>query len=454
MAPGRLTDMDRRTFLALASTPAVVPLIQACGGEDVSGPTTTVPGTTGSGPSAPGEARSLVARQPADPALAAQAAAAVNAFGADLYARLAGDGSENLVCSPASIVLALAMTRAGALGATATELDAVLHAAELGADPAALHPGMNALTAELEARSGTFEAMGDPVTVELSIANSLWGQDGLAWGEAFLDLLGAQYGAGMRLVDYVSDPEGARGAINDWVADETKDRIPELLGQGTITPASRLTLVNAVYMKAPWLEPFAEGSTAPGPFTTAAGETVEVPTMRASRMLAHAAGDGWQAVDLPYAGGALSMLVVVPDAGELAAVEALLADGLLDDAVRGLAGRQVNLGLPRFDLETKVELSTVLAALGMPSAFDPSSADFSAMTTDEELFIGVVIHQANITVDEQGTEAAAATAVGMRATSAPMDPPVELTIDRPFLYAVRDTVTGAVLFLGRVSDPS
>jgi serpin B len=148
------------------------------------------------------------------------------------------------------------------------------------------------------------------------------------------------------------------------------------------------------------------------------------------------------------------MLVVVPDAGDLAAVEVLLADGLLDDVVRGLAGRQVNLGLPRFDLETKVELSMVLAVLGMPSAFDPSSADFSAMTTDEELFIGVVIHQANITVDEQGTEAAAATAVGMRATSAPMDPPVELTIDRPFLYAVRDTATGAVLFLGRVSDPS
>lgn len=450
--------MDRRTFLALSSTPALVALLQACGGDDSAGPATTPPGpvTTppGPGPSAAGEARSLVARESADPALAAQAAAAVNAFGADLYARVSGDGTENLVCSPTSIVLALAMTRGGALGATATEMDTVLHAAELGADPAALHPGMNALTSELEARSGTFDVMGEPATVELSIANSLWGQDGLPWVDSFLDLLAAQYGAGMRLVDYLADAEAARTAINEWVAVETKDRIPELLGEGTITPDSRLTLVNAVYLKAPWLEPFAEGATAPGPFTTASGATVDVPMMRASRSLGYSSGDGWQAVDLPYAGGALSMLLLVPDLGQLAAVEAGLAAGLLEDAVRSSAGRDVNLGLPRFDLETKVELNAVLAALGMPGAFDPSAADFSGMTTAEQLFIGVVVHQANITVDEEGTEAAAATAVGMRATSAPMDPPVELTIDRPFLYAVRDTVTGAVLFLGRVSDPS
>ena len=443
--------MDRRTFLALASTPAVIALLQACGSEDLAGPPTTF---AGPGPSAAGEARSLVARQPADPALAAQAAAAVNAFGADLYASLAGDGSENLTCSPASIVLALAMTRAGAAGTTATEMDAVLHARELGADPAALHPGMNALTSELAARSGTFQAMGESVTVELSIANSLWGQEGITWGEPFLDLLSAQYGAGMRLVDYIADSEAARTSINEWVADETKDRIPELLGEGTITADSRLTLVNAIYMKAPWLEPFTEDSTAPVPFATAAGQTVEVPMMRASRTLGYATGDGWQAIELPYAGGALAMLLVVPDAGQLASTEAALGDGLLETAAQSLGSRQVNLGLPRFDLETKIELSDVLAALGMPSAFALGSADFSGMTTDEQLFIGVVVHQANITVDEKGTEAAAATAVGMRAGSAPMDPPVELTLDRPFLYAVRDTGTGAVLFLGRVSDPS
>ncbi len=443
--------MDRRTFLALASAPAVLAVLQACGSDDISGPT-TAPG--GPGPSAAGEARSLVGRQAADPALAAQAAAAVNAFGADLYGRLAGDGSENLVCSPASIVLALAMTRAGAAGPTAAEMDAVLHTAVVGVDPAALHPGMNALTAELAARSGTFEAMGAPVTVELSIANSLWGQNGITWGEQFLDLLSAQYGAGMRLVDYIADADAARTAINQWVADETEDRIPELLGPGTVTPDTRLTLVNAIYMKAPWLEPFTDASTAPSPFTTAAGETIEVPMMRASRTLGYAAGAGWQAVELPYAGGSLAMLLVVPDAGALAPTETALGEGLLDTAAQSLGSRQVNLGLPRFDLESKVDLSDVLVTLGMPSAFSPSAADFSGMTTAEQLFIGVVIHQANITVDEKGTEAAAATAVGMRATSAPMEPPVELTLDRPFLYAVRDTVTGAVLFLGRVSDPS
>jgi serpin B len=449
--------MDRRTFLALLSTPAVVGLLQACGNDDSSGPATTGSADT-TGPTTPGgaagEARSLVARRPADPALAAQAAAAVNAFGADLYTRLAGDGSANLVCSPTSIALALAMTRAGAAGATAAEMDQVLHVADVGADPAALHLGMNSLTTELEARSGTFDVMGQPATVQLSIANSLWGQDGIAWVETFLDLLATQYGAGMRLVDYMADTEGARQAINAWVADETEDRIPELLGQGTITPDSRLTLVNAVYLKAPWLEPFPESQTTQTPFTTVAGSAVEVAMMRTRRSLPYASGDGWQAVDLPYAGGALSMLIVVPDQGALGAVEGALEGGLLDQAAATLSSRDVIFGMPRFDLETKVELNDVLASLGMPSAFAPGSADFSGMTAEERLFVGMVIHQANITVDETGTEAAAATAVGMRATSAPSEPPIELTLDRPFLYAVRDIATGAVLFLGRVSDPS
>jgi serpin B len=446
--------MQRRSFLtALLAAPAIASFLQACGDDDGGAGPVDGSSTTAGGSGGPiGFARSPVARLAADPAAATDGARALNALGVDLYQRLAALGEPNIVFSPASIMLALAMTRAGAVGTTASEMDTVLHTAEAGGDPA-VHTALNALSAALESRSGSFVVGDDTVDVQLSIANSLWGQQGLTWVEGFLDLLAREYGAGMRLVDYLADPEAARAAINAWVADETEDRIPQLLDPGTITPDSRLTLVNAVYLKAPWLEPFLPESTAPADFTTAAGTTVQVPVMRTSRSLPYAKGDGWQAVELPYASRSLAMLLVVPDDGALADTEAALADGLLDEAVGALGDSQVNLGLPRFDLETKADLNEIMAALGMPTAFDPTAADFAGMTAEEKLFIGVIIHQANITVDEKGTEAAAATAVGMRATSAPVEV-VDLVIDRPFLYAVRDVPTGAVLFMGRVSDPS
>jgi serpin B len=170
--------------------------------------------------------------------------------------------------------------------------------------------------------------------------------------------------------------------------------------------------------------------------------------------MAYGSGDGWQAVELPYAGDELAMLVLVPDEGALATVEGGLAGGLIDQAAAALAPTDVVLELPKWEIETRVELSDVLTALGMPTAFT-EAADFSGMTADEALLIAFVIHQANITVDEAGTEAAAATAVGMDVTSAPIEPePVLVTVDRPFLYALRDRETGAVLFLGRVTTPA
>jgi serpin B len=317
-----------------------------------------------------------------------------------------------------------------------------------------LHDAMNGLTAALVSRTGSFQAMGETVDVELAIANSLWGQDSLTWKQPFLDVLAAEYGAGLRLVDFVQDPEAARRAVNAWVDDETEQRIPELLAEGTVTSDWRLTLVNAVYMKAPWSRPFTESLTADAPFTTLSGSTVQVPMMRDSNNLQYASGPGWQAISLPYAGDALDMLLVVPDAGALAQVEGELPSGLLDRVGDALSPRLVDLGMPTFDIETEASLGGVLRALGMPSAFDPAAADFSAMTDDERLFIAAVVHQANITVDERGTEAAAATAIGMATTSAPIDPPVDLIIDRPFLFAVRDVPTGAIVFLGRIGDPS
>lgn len=454
-----MANFDRRTFIALLSTPAVLSLLQACGGGDGSdtdgtdtGPDDTATSTTTAAAVGFGEARSGLPREAGDPAAAAGAARAVNAFAADLYQRIGAD-TTNLVFSPASILIALAMARAGAAGATANEMDAVLHTDQAGPAEGAIHPAMNSLTAALEERSGSFPTGGGDADVRLAIANSLWGQDGLAWAEAFLNLLATQYGAGLRLVDYVGDPEAARAAINTWVNDETEGRIPELLAQGTVSADSRLTLVNAVYLKAPWMQPFVEDATVTGAFTTVSGATVQVPMMHASRSFAHAIGPRWQAVEIPYVGGSLAMLLVVPDAGALGEVEQGLGSGLLDEITASLGRRQVNLGMPKFDIETKAELTSLLAALGMPSAFDPDAADFSAMTAEEQLFIGFVVHQANITVDEAGTEAAAATAVGMEATAAPSDP-VELEIDRPFVYVLRDAPTGTVLFLGRVGDPS
>ena len=446
--------LDRRTLLAALSATPLLALLQACGSSDSPATSSTTAGAPTS-TAAPGdsgqEVRSGAARRAPDPATALGAARAVNLLGADLYARLAAGNTDNVVFSSASIMYALAMTRAGARGATRTEMDAVLHASETGSTPDGLHGALNALDAALESRSGEFQVESQTLPVELAIANSLWGQDGVVWVPAFLDLLATEYGAGLRVVDYTSDPEAARSAINNWVAGRTNRRIPELLAPGTITPGVMLTLVNAIYLKAPWLSPFPEAATKDRPFTNADGSSVLVPVMSATIDATYSRGDGWQAVDLAYVGNSLTMTLIVPDAGSLTEIESRLPSGLLDTLTSSLAPREVVLDLPRFDIETRVELATVMAALGMPTAFDPDRADFSGMTADEKLFIDLIIHQANITVDEKGTEAAAATAVVMRTTSANTEPPVNLSIDRPFLYAVRDIPTGAVLFLGRVS---
>jgi serpin B len=392
-------------------------------------------------------AKANVPRASADPALATDAAGAINAFGIDLYLRIAtGDG--NVVVSPASIALALGMARAGAVGGTATEMDAVLR--DLVTDDHAAW--LNALDAALASRTGKFpDANNEPQPVTLRIANAPFSQRGMKLVDAYLEALASRYGSGLQLVDYKTESEAARKAINGWVSDQTEQRIPELLGPGSITPDVRLTLVNAIYLKAAWLTPFAEEATKTGAFTRLDGSTVDVPLMHAGGPLPYASGDGWQAVELPYVGGSLAMTVIVPD--DFAAFGKGLTPELLAEITGGLGNRPVTLTFPKFGIESKVELATTLAAMGMPAAFDPGLADFSGITTEERLFISAVIHQANIDVDEKGTTAAAATAVVMRATAEPGEP-VTLTVDRPFMFALRDVPTGAVLFLGRVTDPS
>jgi serpin B len=389
-----------------------------------------------------------VAHLSGSPGDAAAAGDAINAFGLALYRRIvADDPAANLVVSPTSIALALSMARAGARGQTAAEMDAVLR--DLGTDGHAAW--VAALDSLLSTRTGTFaDRTGEQRDVTLRIVNAPFAQRGFALETPYVQALGERFGAGLRLVDYVKAAEAARLAINGWVAGQTEQRIKDLLAQGDVDDLTRLVLVNAIYLKAAWQVPFEDSATAPAPFTRLDGSVVDVPLMHASGELPYAAGSGWQAVELPYVGGKLSMLVIVPD--DLAAFEKTLDGVRLSDIVSALAPRQVNVAMPKFGTETKVELGPVLAALGMPTAFT-DAADFSGITKEEPLLISAVIHQANIDVDENGTEAAAATAVVVRAASAPLDP-VALTVDHPFLFALRDTESGAVLFLGRITEPS
>jgi serpin B len=381
----------------------------------------------------------------------AAVAAGNNAFAAAAYALLAEEQG-NLVYSPASIRLALAMTYAGARGRTAAEMAEVLR---FDLSDEALHAALNALDQALASRNQEFPPTGDGVErkVILSIANSLWGQDGFAFRQEFLDTLAENYGAGMRVVDFVEATEAARQAINDWVAGETNDRITDLIAEGVLSEMTRLVLTNAVYLDATWASLFAEEDTWEAPFFLLDGSEVTVDTMHQDGSFPYAVGNGWQAVELPYVGSELAMLLLVPDRGRFAEVEGLVSGGLIDEVTAALEGAQVDLGLPKFEFRTKASVADLLVALGMPTAFDPGEADFSGMTDEGRLFISDVIHEAFIKVDEEGTEAAAATAVIMDLTAAPAEG-VELQIDRPFLFSLYDRETGEILFMGRVLNPA
>ncbi len=369
------------------------------------------------------------------------------AFAFDLYHTLRGEGG-NLFFSPYSISTALAMTYAGAAGETAGQMAATLHFT-LPAE--SLHPALNAYALDLQARA---EQATEGTPFELSIANSLWGQQGFPFLPEFLDLLAENYGAGMRLVDYESDPEGARKAINDWVSDETREKIKDLIPQGAIDAMTRLVLANAIYFKAGWLNPFEETATAPGPFHLLDGSEVEIPMMQQSESYGYVIGDGYRAIELPYRNGNTSMLIILPDEGQFEAVEEQLSPAMMTDLLGRMTYGPVNLSVPKFTYESEFNLNDALIALGMTDAFDPGRADFSGMDGTRDLYISDVLHKAFVSVDEEGTEAAAATAVIMSLTSAPMGELITFTIDRPFIYMIRDQQTGTILFLGRVLDPS
>ncbi|HEU0243102.1 MAG TPA: serpin family protein, partial [Candidatus Limnocylindrales bacterium] len=414
-------------------------------------------------------------------------AAAVNAFGLALYKRLRVDADlkgAGIVFSPYSIVTALAMARAGAKGETARQMDEVLRAGGW----ADLATGVPSLATLLARRDGAWTVRNDESGKDdvhyqaLRIANMAFGQRDFHLEQAYLKRVSQTFRSGFGLVDYIADPNGARDAINGWVSQQTLGRIPELLGPPDVTSITRLVLVNAVYFKAEWAQPFIDGETTPRRFTRLDGSTVRVPTMKAwgEQEIPIAKGDGWRGTELRYLGPdgktPLAMTIIQPT--DLRAFEKSLTTTRLGRMMKTIAAERrrlqvvsdppeaeacptypysTTLYMPKFGIDTKAKLAPMLKAMGMTDAFDLQAADFSGMTTQDRLYIGFVIHQANIDVDERGTEAAAATAVGMDTGGCTGAVPLvekTLRLDHPFLFLVRDLQTGAILFMGRVLDPS
>lgn len=346
--------------------------------------------------------------------------------------------TENLVFSPASIAVAFAMVEAGAAPPTAEAIARVFGLP----DQPGVHEAAGALTQALTAASN------DEIT--LDIANAIWAQDGLTYGEPFLDTLAAHYDAGVKTVDYVRDAESARQAINAWVADTTRDRIPNLLPRGAVNADTLVAIVNAVYLDAPWRTPFDESATRPRPFTLVDGTSADVPTMHqpSMRTTASAATDGSAAVKLPYKGNDLAMVVILPpDGTTLADFEDGLTPVGLATMLGSMGRAEVDLTLPKWDIDATIDLGPVLSGMGL----NIPGGDLSGVLPGA--IIGAALHAANITVDEKRTVAAAATAVMVGRAAFEEPPRLQIRVDRPFLFVVQHEATGAPLFYGRITDP-
>ena len=372
-------------------------------------------------------------------------------FAIDLFEMLRdGDPDGNLFFSPYSISAALGMTYAGARGGTGEQMAAVL---QFTLPPERLHQAFALLGERLGAEyRARLSSSGTEGLLTLEVANALWVQQSFRILDSYRRIVEARYHAEARSVDFEMDPEGSRQLINDWVAERTADRIMDLLAPGTIDDQTRVVITNAIYFKGSWMSQFDQHLTRDGEFTTPGGSTVTVPMMRQTRWYPCAMTEGCTAISLPYSDGLSSMLVLLPD-GDLGQFERDLDPEVLERIAGRLQSTDVDLSMPRFEFTRAFSLHDVLKDMGMPDAFD-SSADFSGITGQRDLFISDVIHKAFVKVDETGTEAAAATAVVMALGCASPTRPVRVVLDRPFLFLIRDEVTGSILFMGRVADPT
>jgi serpin B len=364
-------------------------------------------------------------------------------FALDLYSRLR-DQEGNLFISPYSISSALAMTYAGARGNTAKQMAEVLGFA---LEDNVLHATFGALT-------GSLNEKGEKGNFELSVANALWGQRGYRFLDVFLELNSKHYGAGLNQLDFERDTEGARQTINAWVEKETRDKIKELIKQGVLSSATRLVLTNAIYFKGDWASQFEEERTRDETFKVTDEESVTVPMMHKTEEFGYMEAETFQVLQLPYEGDDLSMVVFLPKETEgLAALEQLLAVESIGTWMAGIAKQEVRVILPKFKITSEFGLAEILVAMGMKDAFSLALADFSGMTGRRDLFIDAVVHKAYVDVNEEGTEAAAATGVVMKLTAVRDQPPV-FRADHPFLFLIRDNASGSILFMGRVANPA
>jgi len=375
---------------------------------------------------------------------------AANRFAFNLYGQLKGEAG-NLFFSPQSIQTALAMASCGARGETGRQMVSVMGFQE---DRPIRPEWMAAACGEFLA---ALRGDGKPRAYELSAANALWGQKGYGFLPDYLALLDRSFGAGLKEVDFAADTEGSRQTINAWVEKETRDRIKDLIPPGLLQPLTRLVLVNAIYFKGTWAIPFKKDATADGDFFVAAGQKVQAPLMNRTGYFGYYDGGQWKALEMPYKGNELAMVILLPaQVDGLPQMEKDLAAGkVLGDLAANLKTRQVRVTVPRFKTTASILLRKTLAAMGMPLAFQAGKADFSGMNGGKEsLWIAEVVHKAFVDVNEEGTEAAAATAIVMMAGEGmSMDEPPVFRADHPFLFLIRDKKSGCILFMGRLANP-
>jgi serpin B len=360
-------------------------------------------------------------------------------FALSLYQVLKDDKDGNLFYSPYSISLMMAMAYAGARGDTEKQMADAL---EFNLNPDELHAAFNYLALELAKRAS------DDNNFKLDIVNDIWGQKNYKFLDTYLDTLAENYGAGLRVLDFINDPEGARQVINDYIFDQTNKLIKDLIPEGSINTLTRMVLTNAIYFKADWKHKFDKDATSDGLFKLLGGSQVTASMMNQRAFFKFSSTKPWKAVELPYLGDQIVMDIIVPNS--FIAFENALDADTLNQILSAMNSRDLQLSMPKFKFASDFDLKDALSTLGMPIAFDPVRADFSGITSVEELYIQGVVHKAIVAVDEEGTEAAAAGAVIFGTTSMPES----MVIDSPFIFLIRDIQSGSILFMGRVLNPS
>jgi serpin B len=355
----------------------------------------------------------------------------------------------NAMLSTYSIRSAFSLLYPGARGETAAEIAAVMG---FDADSDRALTAINAADLTLGSRNLEADDANELEAVELHTANAFWSQTGAQWSDIYLDALAVHLGAPVYATNFAADPEASRATINGWVEDQTRERIKDLLPDGSITAGTAAVLTNAVYFKAPWATKFEKEFTRDADFRRLDGSTVSVPTMAQASHVGFVRGDGYSAAELPFRNGDLAMVFILPDEGEFRVFEDGLTAETLGDVTSALVPTLIDLKLPKFELETKASLSASLRALGLEKIFN--GGDLSGMREGGGLEVSDVFHQTFITVEEGGAEAAAATAIVFRTTSVEPEPEVSFHADRPFIFGIRDVQTGLFLFFGRVVDPS